>query len=303
MAKKNKIENRNKATAKQIFNDTLVYILLITLSIIWLFPIVWIIINSFRANSVAGDPYIGSYFPTLWPEHWTLENYSELFKAGERQIIDFPRMFLNTLFISIFSCVVSTIFVISVSYVLSRRRFKSRQSLIKGSMILGLFPGFMAIVAIYQILKALNLIGGNNTYVALILLYSAGAGMGFLLLKGYIDAIPIDLDEAATIDGATQWEIFTKIIIPIAKPMIVYQILTAFLGPWLDFISAKVIAGADPRYWTVSVGLYNMLSRNYVSTWFTNFMAGSVLVSIPIATLTIIMQRFYNQSLSGAVKG
>lgn len=294
---------KNKAPVKQIAIDTIVHVILAVLAIIWLFPLVWLILNSFRGNPGGSGHFIGNYIPTLFPEEWTLANYKSLFTPDRTAVINFPRLFFNTLLISVFSCIISTTFVVAVSYVMSRRRFKARQGIIRFSMILGLFPGFMAIVAIYQILKASGLLEGNFIYLALILMYSAGSGTGFLLLKGYMDSIPYDLDEAATIDGATQWQIFTRIIIPVAKPMIVYQVLTSFLGPWLDFIGARVIAGANANYWTVSVGLFNMLQQENINRWYGSFLAGAVLVTIPIGGLTIYMQRFYNQSLAGAVKG
>lgn len=313
MAKKNKedlivIENRNKLSGATVTKEVFIHLGLLILVLIWIFPLVWIFLNSFRGRVSPTDPNeilpanVG-YFATLFPEHWTIKNYTEMFEPAQMQIFNFPRMFLNTFFIAIIVCAISTTFVISVSYALSRIRFKTRQSLIQGSMIIGLFPGFMSMVAVYQILKAIGLLEGDFVYVGLILIYSAGSGAGFLLLKGYMDSIPRDLDEAATIDGATQWQIFTKVIIPISKPMIVYLIITSFLGPWLDFISARVITGAQSKYWTVSVGLYNMLNREYINTWFANFMAGGVMVAVPIGILTIIMQRYYNQSVAGAVKG
>lgn len=301
------IENRNKATPRQITVDVIVYIVLVLLVIIWLFPVVWVILNSFRGSIPSGGtevgPATGSYFTSLFPEHWTTQNYSELFEPAQMDIFNVPRMFLNTLFIAIFTCLISTVFVISVSYSMSRRRFKMRQPLIKMSMIIGLFPGFMAIIAVYQILKALGLLEGNWIYLAMILIYSAGSGAGFILLKGYMDSIPYALDEAAIIDGATQWQVFTKIIIPISKPMIIYTILNSFLGPWLDFITANVITGTKSDYWTMSVGMYKMLDKAYINYWFANFLACAVLVTIPIGGLTIYMQKYYSESVSGAVKG
>lgn len=283
-----------------IIGNTFVHIFLAILVIIWLLPLGWLVMTSFRYE----PPGLGAYSSSFWPQNgWTLNNYKELFTPEKRQIMDFPRMFLNTLFISIFSTAISTTFVLSVSYAMSRRRFKMRQPLMNINMVLGLFPGFMSMIAVYFILKEIGLLQGDWTYLALILVFSAGSGSGFLLLKGYMDTIPRSLDESARIDGATQWQIFTKIIIPISRPMIVYQVLTSFLGPWVDFIFAKVIAGANSKYYTVSVGLFNMLDKERTAKWYLNYFAGAVMVSIPIAILTIIMQRFYNQSMSGAVKG
>lgn len=290
-------KKKRKLSTGKTLKETGIHILLLLLALLWLLPFVWLILNSFR------DGGNRSYFPNFFPDQFSLVNYQVLFDSNRRQILDFPRAFMNTLFVSIMSCIISVSFVMAVSFVMSRRRYKTRKLMLNINMILGLFPGFMAMVAVYFILKAVGLTEGDWTYLALILVFSAGSGAGFLLMKGYMDTIPKSLDEAALIDGANQWQIFTKIIIPISKPMIVFQVLTAFLGPWVDFIFARVIAGANSKYYTVSVVLYNMLDRERITYWYLPFTAGAVLVAIPISILTIMMQRFYNQSLSGAVKG
>jgi arabinogalactan oligomer/maltooligosaccharide transport system permease protein len=110
------------------------------------------------------------------------------------------------------------------------------------------------------------------------------------------------MDEAALLDGCTRWTVFTRIILPITKPMMVYQALIGFLTPWLDFVMAKAIARTQENY-TVSLGLWQMLQKEYIAQWYARFAAGAVLISIPIAVLFIVMQRFYQSSMSGSVKG
>lgn len=171
------------------------------------------------------------------------------------------------------------------------------------AMILGLFPAFMSMVAVYYILKAIGLSEGAMIRVALVLVYSAGSGLGFYIAKGFFDTIPKSLDEAAFLDGCTRFQVFTKVTIPLSKPIIVYTVLTSFLGPWLDFIFAKVICRANSDYYTVSIGLWNMLEKEYINSWYSCFAAGAVVISIPIAILFIFMQRYYTEGLSGAVKG
>ena len=127
--------------------------------------------------------------------------------------------------------------------------------------------------------------------------------MTFYIAKGFFDTIPKSVDEAAMIDGASRFKIFYKITIPLSKPIIVYTVITSFLAPWLDFIFARVIAGADSRYYTVAIGLWSMLEREYVYHYYTRFAAGSVCVAIPIAALFLFTQRYYAEGLSGAVKG
>lgn len=280
---------RGKAT------DSFVHIFLVCIAVIWLVPFVWLIGQSFRAESQ------GLYTPTFFPKEFGLQNFAKLFTDTET--INFPRMFMNTLVISCFTCVISTFFVLSVSYCTSRVKWKMRKPYMNMAMVINLFPGFMSMVAIYFLLKAMGLTEGDKLPIALVICYCAGAGTGFYVMKGYMDTIPKALDEAAYLDGATKWQTFTKITLPLCKPMIVYQIITSFMGPWMDFIFAKIIVRTEVQYYTVSIGLYRMLEMEYVGEWFTAFCAGAVLVAIPISVLFIITQKFYQEAMSGSVKG
>lgn len=282
------------AKVRKIIGNIFVYIILAALSIIWLFPIVWIVLISFKKDK-------GMYMSTLFPKEYWFGNYKKLFT--DTNIINFPQMFLNTLIIAIFCCIISTFFVLCVSYVMSRMRFRMRRPFMNIALILGMFPGFMSMIATYYILKSIGLTEGSMIRVALIMVYSGGSGLGFYIAKGFFDTIPKSVDEAAYIDGATRWQVFTRITIPLSKPIIVYTVLNSFMGPWLDFIFCKVICGTDQRFYTVSVGLWNMLEKEYVYNWFNCFAAGAVVVSVPIATLFLIMQKFYQEGVSGAVKG
>ena len=217
--------------------------------------------------------------------------------------MNFPRMFLNTFFVACCSCVVSTFFVLAVSYSLSRVKWKMRKPYMNMAMVINLFPGFMSMVAVYFILKALGMTEGNWIYLSLIICYSSGAGVGFHVMKGYMDTIPKSLDEAAMIDGCTRWQIFTKVTLPLCKPMIVYQVITSSMGPWSDFVLAKIIVRSEAQYYTVSIGLWKMLEMEFVNNWVTRFCAGAVVVAIPISILFIITQKFYQEAMSGAVKG
>ncbi len=278
---------------RRIAADIGTYILLGVLSVIWLLPIVWIFLESFNKNTA---PYQSTFFPT----EYSFDSYIGLFT--DRQVLDFPRMFMNTFIISIFTCLISVWFVLSVAYCMSRMRFRGRRSFMNLVLILGMFPGIMSVVAIYFILKAMGLTSDGMTILALILVYSAGTGAGFYVMKGFMDTIPTSLDEAAMLDGCTRWQVFVKIIIPMSKPMIVYQAIVGFLIPWLDFVMAKVIARTQENY-TASLGLWLMLEKEYINTWFGRFAAAAVIISVPIAILFIVMQRFYQESMSGAVKG
>ena len=279
---------------KKIVSDSLVHLLLAVLSIIWLLPIVWIVLISFRSEK-------GAYTSTFLPQSYTIDNYVRLFT--ETDMFNFPIWFRNTLVVAIFSCAISTFFVLSISYVFSRLRFKLRKRFMNIALILGMFPGFMSMIAVYYILKGVGLTTGVLKLVSLVLVYSAGSCLTFYVAKGFLDTIPKAIDEAAIIDGCTKWQVFTKIIIPLSKPIIVQTIIQAFMAPWIDFIFSKVIAGSEPQYYTVAVGLWNMLTKENITNYYTRFAAGAVLVSIPIAILFCSVQKYYMESNSGAVKG
>ena len=285
---------RNKKSVSSRVGNFFVHVFLAMLAAVWVLPIFWIILTSFRAEH-------GSYVSTFFPKGYTLANYIKLFT--DRNVLNFPRMFANTLIIAVFTCIISTFFVLSVSYSLSRMRFKLRKPYMNLAMILGLFPGFMAMIAEYYILKALGLTEGSAVRLALIIVYSAGTGLGFQIAKGYFDTIPRSVDEAAIMDGATQWQVFTRITMPLSKPIIIYTVMTSFIAPWVDFIFAKVIVRANADQFTVAIGLWNMLQKEYINQWYTSFAAGAVIISLPIAILFVYMQKFYVEGMSGAVKG
>ena len=285
---------RNKKSVSSRVGNFFVHVFLAMLAAVWVLPIFWIILTSFRAEQ-------GSYVSTFFPKGYTLANYIKLFT--DRNVLNFPRMFANTLIIAVFTCIISTFFVLSVSYSLSRMRFKLRKPYMNIAMILGLFPGFMAMIAEYYILKALGLTEGSAVRLALIIVYSAGTGLGFQIAKGYFDTIPRSVDEAAIMDGATQWQVFTRITMPLSKPIIIYTVMTSFIAPWVDFIFAKVIVRANADQFTVAIGLWNMLQKEYINQWYTSFAAGAVIISLPIAILFVYMQKFYVEGMSGAVKG
>lgn len=282
------------AKTKRFVNNTIVHVSLAILAFIWVFPIIWVVLTSFRAEK-------GSYVSTFLPRSYTLDNYIKLFT--DTSILNFPRMFMNTLIIAIFSCLIATFYTLAVSYCLSRLKFKLRKPYMNMAMILGLFPGFMSMVAVYFILKAAGLTEGNLIRVALILCYSGGAGLGFQIAKGFFDTIPYAVDEAAILDGCTKWQVFTKVTLLLSKPIIVYTVLTAFMAPWLDFIFAKVICRANSDQYTIAIGLWKMLEKEYIDSWYTSFAAGAVPISIPIAILFLCMQKYYVDGVSGAVKG
>lgn len=268
--------------------------LLAFLAFIWLIPIVWLVVTSFSA-------YPGMNTSTFFPREWSISGYKNLLFSADT-VAQFPNWFKNTLVIAACSCLISASFVLMVAYAASCMRFPMRKPLMNMAVILNLFPGFLAMIAVYFILKTLNL---TNNHLGLILVYSASSGLGYLIAKGFLDTVPTSLHEAAYLDGASEAVIFFKVVMPMSKPIIVYTVISSFLAPWMDFIFAKIILndGISSR-WTVAIGLYNMLERSLINTYFTQFCAGGVLVSIPISILFIIMQKFYVEGITGgSVKG
>lgn len=269
--------------------------LLGVLAVFWLLPIFYVILTSFRAES-------GSYKSYIWPRAFTLDNYIDLISSNS--LINFPQWFMNTLVISICTMLLSAFFILSVAYVMSRIRFKMRKPFMNVALVLGMFPGFMSMIAVYYILKGMGFLeSGTLKQVALVMVYSGGAGLGFYVAKGFFDLIPKGLDEAAYLDGATRWDTFWKITVPLSKPIITHTLLGAFMGPWVDFIFAKVILGNDIEHYTMAIGLWTMLEKEYVEYYYTQFYAGCVLISIPIAILFLLTQKCYVESMGGAVKG
>lgn len=274
---------RLKAKKTNVFT----YILLTILSFIWVLPIVWLVMTSFRGEK-------GAFVTYLIPKTWTLDNYIRLFT--ETSLFNFPRWFMNTLIVAIFSCIISTIITLSTSYAFSRLRFKVRKPMMNIILILGMFPGFMSMIAIYHILK---MIGLDQSLVALVLIYSGGAAMTYYISKGFFDTIPKGVDEAALIDGATRMQIFTKITLPLSKPIIIYTVLMAFLAPWVDFVMVSYIMRDNYNNYTVALGLFEMLKRENIHAYFTQFTAAAVIIAIPITLLFIFMQKYYVEGVTG----
>lgn len=278
--------------SRERFGNGIIYTILSFLSFIWLLPIVWLVLVSFRAEP-------GAYTDYIFPKTYTLDNYIKLFT--ETQLFNYPRWFMNTLIVAVVTCAVSTIIVLLTSYALSRLRFKLRKPMMNVALVLGMFPGFMSMIAVYHILKAFGL---TQTLFALVLVYSGGAALGYYISKGFFDTIPKSIDESAMLDGASKNTIFWKITLPLSKPIVVYTILTSFIAPWMDFIFVSVIMKDNYENYTVALGLFQMLSRENIYQYFTRFAAGAVLIAIPITLLFIYMQKYYISGITGgSVKG
>ena len=342
-----------------------IYAILIAMSIIWLAPFIFLVLQSFRSYLTEH----GGMVSYIVPKQFSLDNYKFLFQgaafsfsllvkdtgaiiltvlsnlAGIAAIIgclirkpknplektkgnfkaaalillglialnfvrcvdstncDFVRWFMNTLTIALFCAVIQTIMVLSVSYTLSRMRFKGRKLIMNVVLVLGMFPGFLTMIVLYYLLKMMGLTQAGAV-PGLILISCASSGMGYYISKGFFDTIPKSLDESARIDGATRFHVFLKIIMPMAKPIVIYTILMAFMGPWGDYVFASYVAFGHKASYNVAVGLYRWVNTNDYQGFFTRFCAGGVLVAIPITALFMALQKYYVEGVTGgAVKG
>ena len=268
------------------------YIVLTAMAVVWLMPIIWLLVTSFRAEP-------GAYTTYVIPRGWTADNYTRLFT--ETSQFNFPLWYANTLWVAVITCALTTMMVLMISYTFSRLRFPSRKVLMNAGLIIAMFPGFMSMIAVYHILKAIGL---AKSLISLILVYTGGGILTYTIAKGFFDTIPKSLDEAATIDGATKNMVFWRIILPSSKPIVVFTAITAFIAPWVDFIFVSVIMKDEYANYTVALGLFRMLEREHIYEYFTRFCAGAVLVAIPITLLFIKIQKFYVEGVTGgAVKG
>ena len=276
--------------ASRRIGNTLAYILLTLISVIWLIPFICIVLQSFRVESTWQVGYV-------IPQQWGFDNYVKLFAT------DFPKWYLNTLIMALVTAVLQTVIVLCMSYTLSRFRFRGRTGLMRFMLILGMFPGMLTMIILYRVLKDLGMTQANSV-PGLILVYIASSGMGYYVSKGFFDTIPKSLDEAARIDGATRLQILYKIILPLSKPIVIYTVLTAFMGPWGDYVFARYISFGSSAGMNVAVGLYNFLIRDQIANNYTMFCAGGVLVAIPVTALFLWLQKYYVEGVTGgAVKG
>jgi arabinogalactan oligomer/maltooligosaccharide transport system permease protein len=277
---------KRKFRPSVLLKGSALYLVVILVSLLFAFPCIWLILSAFNAE--------GSLLTLegFFPKKYSLDTFVKLFTSKVEY--DYPRWFFNTLIVSGVSCVISTILVISTAYTISRYHFKSRKLLMRGVLILNIFPNFMNMTALFVLMTQFNLI--NNLW-GLILLYSSGATMGFLVQKGFFDTIPTAINQAAQIDGASDLRVFRSVTLPLSMPMVVYTALTAFVWPWSDFMLPKLLL-PDKAQWTVAIGL-NSLDESQ----FSIFAAGSVFVAVPIVILYVALSKYLIQGGSaGAVK-
>lgn len=273
---------RKKFSARDIFATFGVYALLIFMALLVLTPIVWIIGASF-------NPMSSLLSATAFPENPTVLHYVKLIKETK-----FVYWYANTLKIAIINMAISVVLTSMTSYVFSRFRFKGKRAGLLSILILQMFPSFMGMMATYNILWQLNLL---DTHFGLILTYAAGqVPYNTWLVKGYLANIPRSLDEAAKLDGASNLRIFTQIVLPLMKPILIFVALSQFITPWMDFIFPRMIL-SSPEKKTLAIGLYDMINAN-TNNNFTTFAAGAILVAVPITILYVCLQKYLIQGVT-----
>ncbi len=290
--------NTNQAPAKRHMgmkalnraSNSVIYILLVIISVVWLIPFIFIVLQSFRVESTYQVGYV-------IPKQWGFDNYIRLWNT------DFKKWYLNTFIIAVAAAVLQTIIVLCMSYTLSRFRFKMRGPLMRFMLILGMFPGMLTMIILYRVLSDLGLTQ-TNAVPGLILVTVASSGMGYYVSKGFFDTISKSLDEAARVDGATRLQVLYKIILPLAKPIVIYTVLTGFMGPWGDYVFARYVAMGTSSGYNVAVGMYSWLTNDQIANYYTTFCAGGVIVALPVTILFMCLQKYYVEGVTGgAVKG
>ncbi|MCY8055110.1 arabinogalactan oligomer ABC transporter permease GanQ [Bacillus inaquosorum] len=267
------------------------YLLLACMTVIIVYPLLW----SAGASFNPGNSLIST---SIIPKHPTFDHYKELFAGKES--LQYVQWYINSMKISLFTMAGSLICVTFTAYAFSRFRFKGRKYALTLFLLLQMIPQFSALIALFVLAQILGMI---NSHWLLILLYIGGLiPMNTYLMKGYMDSIPMDLDESAKIDGASSTRIFFQIILPLSKPMAAVVAMNGFTGPLGDFVLSSTIL-RTPESYTLPVGLFNLVN-DVMGASYTTFAAGALLISIPVAVIFIMLQKNFVSGLTaGGTKG
>ena len=292
MKTNNKLQNSGfGAKASRRISNFFVYIVLGIITVVWLFPFFGLVLESFKVDTTAMDG-------ELIPKEFGFDNYIRLFTET-----DFLTWFKNTAIMGIATAFFQTIFVLSMSYTLSRLRFKGRKTLMNIMLILGMFPGFLTMILIYKVFADAGLTM-QMAPIGLVIVYCASSGMGYYISKGFFDTIPKTLDEAARVDGATRMQVFYKVIMPLSGSIIIYTILMGFMAPWGDFMLASYIIHENSAGMSVAVGMYEWTSKTMLNTNYTMFCGAGGVVAVPVTAVFLALQKYYVEGVTGgAVKG
>jgi arabinogalactan oligomer / maltooligosaccharide transport system permease protein len=271
-------------------------VLAIVMLFVALFPVVWIFSASIDpANSLVNQQLI--------PDNPTLDNYRNLLTS---EMFPFTTWMFNSLKLAAITTVLGVIMTAMAAYAFSRFRFRGRRSLLQTLLLIQVFPNFLNMVALFIILQQLGQYVpwlALNTHGGLLMLYlGAILGVNTWLAKGYFDSIPRDLDEAAMMDGASYWQSFSRVLLPLVTPILVVVGLLIFIGTYSEFVLARIMLTSSENY-TLAVGLSLFINEQYANRWGI-FAAGSLIGALPIVLFFLIFQRFLVGGLTaGSVKG
>lgn len=284
-------DSARKLSQERMFrnlNKTIITIVLIIIALAVLYPLVYLVSAAFAPGNSISSLHIIPF-----KDGFTLDHYRYLFANT-----NYPLWFKNTFLIAIGTSLTTVLTCATAAYVFSRFRFPLKKSMMLSLLILQIFPSFVGMVAIYVILLR---IGGLDTLWGMVLIYLAGnIPYNTWLVKSYMDSIPRSLDEAARIDGASNARTFFQIVLPLAKPIIIFLTITSFTGPWMEFIFSKMILRSNARQ-TLALGLFSFVTEK--KNEFTTFCAGALLIAIPFVIFFVLTQRILVTSLSsGALK-
>ena len=269
-------------------NAGVVLVFLILITLIVLYPLTYVVSSAFTpGNSIADMPLIP------FTGGFTFDNFTNLFNNT-----DYPTWFMNTLQVAVATSIGTLIVASLGAYTFSRFRFAFKKTFMMSMLVLQVFPSFIGMIAIFVILFRFNLL--DNLW-GLVLVYLAGnTPFNTWLMKSYLDTIPRSMDEAARIDGASHFRTFLTIILPMAKPIMIFLLITSFTGPWMDFILPTMVLRSTPNH-TLAMGLFSFITERRND--FTSFAAGAILIAIPFVIFFVTTQKMLITSLgAGAVK-
>jgi ABC-type maltose transport system permease subunit len=287
---------QTSASAQRRVGIAIRLVVALILIVFSVFPVVWMISASLNPTGTLATQ-------TLIPKNAGFENYNKLLNSTE---FPFWRWLGNSIKISSITSVLSLAITTIAAYAFSRFRFRGRVTMLKGILLINVFPGLLALVATFLMISQLGDIIpslGLNTHASLILIYLGGAmGINIWLMKGYLDTVPHDIDESAMVEGATDWQIFTKLILPLLRPILIVIAIINYIGTYGEFVLARVILKSTEQY-TLMVGLQIFSGAQFQQRWGV-FAAGALMGALPIMIIYLILQdQIVGGLTTGAVKG
>lgn len=280
----------SKRKVKQSVGLTALNLFFIVICIVTLIPILYALSVSFSgSNSLLSSDF------SFIPKDFTLDNYKEVL-FGE----DITIWFQNTVFLAVVTVILSLMAAVPAAYCFSRRRFPGRKTILKCLVLLNSFPAILSMFAIYRLLRPMGLV---NTRTGLILVYTGIMAVFSLWnTKGYFDTIPAEIEEAARMDGASDWQVVVKIVMPLAKPSIITTALQVLIYVWNEYIYATTFLTGESKY-TLAAGLNSLQATEMTGSW-PVFAAASITVSIPVLVIFFLCQKYMTSGLTaGGVKG